>query len=219
MPTEQRAVSGFDRVRLEDVGILEITQGDHEALTVEADAEVLPKVISEVRDGVLVLRVSGGWLDRLGTAINAGFSRTRVRFAVTVKSLVGLAIAGVGRVDVGELKAPQFTLELHGGADVHFKALTADRLEVRLSGAGSIEFAGKVAQQQVVLSGAGSYSGGKLESQTARVTLSGAGSATVWATQELDATLAGLGSVQYYGNPQVRKTISGLGSVQHLGER
>ncbi len=218
MATEEREVSSFDRVRMQDFGILDIVQGQQESLTVEADLDVLEKVHTEVRDGELILSVAGDWLDRIGTALTIGFRDRYLRYHLTVRSLKALMIAGAGRVTVGHLTTGQFVVRLSGAGDVTFKSLVADRLEGELTGAGKLAIAGKVQKQQVTLSGAGRYAAQNLESQRAKVTMSGAGSATVWAAQELDVALSGVGLVEYYGNPEVRESASGLGSIKHLGE-
>lgn len=217
MATEEREVSNFHRVRMEDFGILDITQGEQESLTVEADEEALKLIFTEVRDGTLILRVGRDWLERLRMGLHTSLTRPHIQYRLTVKDLTELVIAGFGRANVGDLAAEKLAIHLSGGGDVSFKALTADRLEVKLVGAGRIQTAGKVQQQEVTLSGAGKYAGGKLESQQARVTMSGAGSATVWAVQDLDVTLSGMGSVEYIGSPAVKRTVSGLGSITHLG--
>ncbi len=218
MAKEERAVSGFDRVRMQDFGVLDIIQGQEESLTVEADLDVLEKVRTEVRDGELVLRVAGDWLDRIGTALTTGFRDRYLRYHLTVRSLKALLIAGAGRVTVGHLTSGQFVVRLSGAGDVALQSLVADRLEGELTGAGKLAIAGKVQEQQVTLSGAGKYAAQNLESQRAKVTMSGAGSATVWAVQELDVTLSGVGLIEYYGNPEVRQSAAGLGSIKHLGE-
>jgi hypothetical protein len=217
MATESREVRNFDRVHLQDFGDLDITQGAQESLTVEADEEILDKIRTTVRDGELILRIGGDWLDRLGALLTTSLTRPHIQYHLTVKHLTALLVSGAARVDVGDLTTGQLTVSLSGAGDVTFKSVTADGLEVKLAGAGRVEVSGKVKQQSVSLSGAGKYAGGKLESQQARVSMSGAGSATLWANQELDATLSGMGSVEYYGDPRVKTSISGLGSIKHLG--
>jgi hypothetical protein len=69
------------------------------------------------------------------------------------------------------------------------------------------------------ISGFGSFNGGDLHGNKARVTLSGAGSATVWVDDALRAQISGAGSVSYYGSPDVTKQISGVGNVKHLGDK
>jgi hypothetical protein len=217
MATEEREVSNFHRVRMEDFGLLDITQGEQESLTVEADEEALEVIFTEVRDGRLILRVGRDWLERLRMGLHTSLTRPHIQYHLTVKDLTELVVAGFGRVNIGDLAAEKMAVHLSGAGDVSFKALTGDRLEVKLAGAGRIQAAGKVEKQEVTLSGAGKYAGGKLESQQARVTMTGAGSATVWAVQDLDVILSGMGSVEYIGSPTVKRTVSGLGSITRLG--
>jgi len=219
MPTETREVSNFHRVHMHDLGILEISQGAQESLTVEAEEETLEAIFTEVADGTLTLRVGRDWLERLRFGLHTSLTRPHIRYQLMVRNLTELVVSGLGRADVGDLATEKLAVHLSGGGDLSLEALTADRLTVKLSGGGRIQTAGKVKEQEVTLSGAGQYAGGKLESHQARVTMSGAGTATVWAVQDLDVTISGIGSVHYIGDPAVRKAISGLGSVKRLGGR
>jgi hypothetical protein len=214
MATQKRQVSNFHRVRLQDFGLLRVAQGTQEALTVEADQDVLDKVFAEVRDGTLVLRVGRDWLERLGVGLQTSLTRPHIQYHLTVKELDELVLAGAGRVEASALTTPRLDVELTGAGDVSFQGLSADELRVTLSGAGRVEIAGKVNQQTVSMSGAGEYAASKLESQKARVTVSGAGSARVWAVESLEAMVHGLGSVEYVGNPTVKKNVSGLGGIR-----
>ena len=119
---------------------------------------------------------------------------------------------------VAKIETDRLALRLRGAGDVNIESLDADRLDVDLPGAGRISVAGRVVEQTVTVSGAGSYDAPKLESQKAKATLNGLGSAIVWAVEELDATIRGLGSESYYGTPSVRQEISGAGSVKGLGD-
>lgn len=215
--TETREVSDFDRVALTGFGELVITQGEEESLTIEAHQDILSRIETEVKDGKLIIGISGSWLDWLGDVLTAGFTRKRIRYDLTVKQFTGLEVLGAARVRVANIETDHLALELRGVGDVNIESLDAERLKVDLPGAGKIGVAGRVAEQTVTISGAGSYDAPKLESQQAKVTLKGLGSATVWAVEELDATIRGIGSVSYYGTPKVTKEITGPGSVKSLG--
>ena len=215
--TESREVSNFDRVVLREYGELAITQGERESLTVEADQDILPRIKTEVRDGRLVIGIGGGWLDKLGDALATSLTGKRINYSLTVKKLTGLEIHGAGRVSASNIETDRLALRLGGAGQVNIEHLTAELLEVDLPGVGKIGLTGQVAEQRIVISGAGNYSAPKLESKKASVDLRGAGKATVWAVEDLDATIRGLGSVEYYGSPSVKQTVSGLGSVTSLG--
>jgi hypothetical protein len=217
--TESRKVSNFDRVLLRDYGELVITQGEQESLTIETHPDVLTRIKTEVREGKLVIEIGGTWMDKLGHAFSTGLTRQWVKYNLTVRKLTGLEIAGAVRVNASDIETDRLALKLSGAGQVNIKALSAEVLEVDSPGAGAINISGKVGEQRIAISGAGSYKAPKLESRRASVDLRGAGQATVWAVEDLDVAIGGLGSVEYYGFPTVRKKVSGLGTVTSLGNR
>lgn len=215
--TESREVSNFDRVFLRDYGELVITQGEQESLTIETHPDVLPQIKTEVKSGTLDIRIGGSWMDKLGHAISTSFTRQWIKYNLTVKKLTGLEIAGAVRVNASDIETDRLALKLGGAGQVNIESLSAEVLEVDLPGTGAIKVSGKVGEQRIAMSGAGSYSAPKLESRRATVDLRGAGQATIWAIEDLDVAIRGLGSVKYYGTPTVKKSVSGLGAVTRLG--
>jgi hypothetical protein len=214
---EVREVSDFQRVTFAGFGELRISQGEEESLTVEAPAEILSRIKTDVVDGRLVIRVSRHWLDWVGDLLNVGFSGIRVRFELKLKTLEHLAITGAARVIADDLKADTLGIELHGTGEVKVDSLEANSLSVTLPGAGLVRVSGEVGAQTVTLSGAASYEAGKLKSDKAQVAIEGVGSATVWAEGQLDATIRGVGSISYYGAPNVNKQVMGPGAIRGLG--
>jgi hypothetical protein len=215
--TESREVSNFDRVFLRDYGELVITQGEQESLTIETHPDILPQIKTEVKNGELVIKIGGSWLDKLGHALSTSLTRQPIKYDLTVKKLTGLEIAGAVRVNASDIETDRLALKLGGAGQVNIGALSAEVLEVDLPGAGAINISGKVGKQRIAISGAGSYSAPKLESRRASVDLRGAGQATIWVVEDLDVAIRGLGSVEYYGTPTVKKSVSGLGTVTRLG--
>ena len=165
--SESRQVSGFTGVELTSIGDLHIEQTGTESLTIEADADVLPQLTSNVSHGVLELGVAPG------TTIST--SRPVV-YRLTVATLNAVAVAGRGDVTVSDLRA--------------------DRLTVEIDGAGDANLAGTVDTQTVTISGTGHYNGEDLQSAGATVTVDGAGKAVVRVSDRLDARVSGVGSVQ-----------------------
>ncbi|GEM_PF-539177 len=238
MPTEQRAVGGFERVVLRDVGVLDVGLGAEEELSVEADANVLPRVLAEVQNGVLTLRLAKDWRDRIAL-LGRKRPPASIHYRLKVKRLSGLVIADRGRATLGEMRSPQLELELSGSGKINCKMLSVERLTVKLSGAGDvvcqalkaqllevvfsgagkIELAGSVESQRVEISGAGNYDAGGLESQEVHVSIPGAGNAKVWAAQSLEAKVSGMGMVEYYGSPNLHKKVSGVANIHELGVR
>lgn len=215
--TEIREVSDFNQVTLTGFGELIITQGEKESLTIEASQEILDRIETKVEDGKLIIGFRWSWTDWIGDILNTGFTGMRVKYDLTMRRLNSLAVLGAARVQVAEIETDHLELELRGAGEVNFESLNAEQLRVDLPGAGKIGVAGRVTEQKVTISGAGSYEAPKLESQKVVAKLQGLGSATVWAVEELDATIRGVGRVSYYGSPIVRKEITGPGTITSLG--
>jgi len=217
LATESREVSNFDRVFLRDYGELVITQGEEESLTIETDRDILPQIKTEVREGKLIIKIGGSWMDKLGHAFSTGLTRLGIKYTLTVKKLTGLEIAGAVSVKASSIDTDRLALKLSGAGQVNIEALSAEVLEVDMPGAGAIKVSGKVGEQRIAISGAGSYKASKLESARVSVNLTGAGQATVRAIENLDVAIRGIGSVEYYGSPTVKKSVSGIGSITSLG--
>jgi hypothetical protein len=190
--TEVRSVAPFERISFEGLGNLTITQGSGASLRIEAEDNILPRIVTEVHGDELSI---GFDTDRWENIIRP---TKPITYYLQVETLSELSLSGLGNVKIDELA---------GG-----------RLTVRLSGAGSIDASGAVEEQSINVSGAGSYQAGDLRSSTVTINLSGAGNAELWVTDILDISISGLGNVRYYGDPVVHQSITGLGNIQALGE-
>ncbi len=211
--TESRAVSGFHAVTLAGVGELNITRGDAESLTIEADDNLMPLITTRVDNGTLTI----GWDTNRGT-ISVDPTRP-IRYTLQVKNLDAVVLAGAGNINAPSLIADNFVLTSSGAGNVNLTQLTAKSLQATISGAGSMNVSGEAETQTASLTGLGSYNAGDLKTHSTTVTVSGAGGATVWAATALDVKISGAGSVSYYGSPQVTQSISGVGSVKGLGNK
>ncbi len=215
-PNETRTFSGLTGVNNKGVGTMLITQGDKDELRIEADPEIRSRIITEVKDGVLVIWHDHDFVDwlRLWTK-----SLDPLRFFLTVKDIRYIKISGAGTVKAPSIKGDSLELINSGAGSQVIENLDVSKFKAELSGAGSMDIAGKVDEQSIKLSGAGSFNGARLESRKADVKLSGVGSATVWVTESLNANLSGMGSVEYYGEPQLTQKKTGLGSLKSLGKK
>src|SRR5215212_10038498 len=183
--SETRTVSGFTKIDLSGAGDVIIEQNGTEALTIEAEDNLIPKLTSEVVNGTL----------RLGEKSNLTIHLTKpVTYRVSMKDVSGLMISGSGTVTASTITAPS--------------------LAVDLSGSGKITVGGTVEQQDLRISGSGEYQAKDLQTKVASAEISGSGNATVTVSDKLDAELSGRGQLTYYGNPpQVTREVSGSGRV------
>jgi hypothetical protein len=207
---ESRDVSSFDEIQLSGIGNLYIEYGDDESLVIEAEENLMRYIETDVTGRKLVI----GFDDD-----NSYQPTEDIDFYLTVVELDGVAISGLGSVNLPEVDTDRFEIKISGAGDVSIDALYAERLEVELSGLGDVDIdGGEVNFQDVRISGSGSYSARRLESSEADVHVSGLGSATVTVEDYLDARISGAGDINYYGSPEIDVDISGLGSLHSMDD-
>jgi Putative auto-transporter adhesin, head GIN domain len=182
---ESRNVSGFKEVELRGIGNLSIEQTGSESLTVEAEADVIPKIKSRVVNNRLII----------GPESNTIHTTKPITYKLTVKDLS--------------------TLEVLGSANVEGTGIETDRLAATISGAGNVTMDGKADEQEINISGTGTYQAQNLESKEVRINVAGAGSAIVNVSKELEAEISGVGSVEYIGDPTVKQDVSGARQVSN----
>jgi len=204
--TEERPVSGFDRVRLNGMGELTITQGDDEGLTIEAEESILPLIETEVRDERLTI----GYWRQMG-----GLRPTLpIQFALRLRRLSVLVISGSGGVRSHSILAERMEVLITGSGSVHLDELMASWLGTTISGSGSFQVAGEAAEHRVEISGSGGLHAPNLRTHHAEVTVSGSGAATVDVAEKLAVVISGSGGVAYSGVADVSQRTSGSGRVR-----
>jgi hypothetical protein len=211
--TESRDVSGFNAVSLGGEGMLTITVGEEEALSVTADDNFLEYIETKVKDGRLSIgRTREAW--RMDFRPSAP-----IKYELTVLELGAVAVGGAASVRADALSAEDFNIAVNGSADIVIGTLETETLSVAISGCGDVSLAGRADVVSIAISGSGVFRGGELAARSASCAISGSGDVTVWAEEELEVGVSGSGTVSYYGEPSVREDISGSGSVRALGPR
>lgn len=207
---ETRSVQDFDEVVVEGHGELVLTQGDGATLEIEADAELLPKIKSEVKDGRLVLGMQHWW-DHLLPPWGP------VTYRLTMKTIRGVSISGSGTVTAGDIQTDRCRLALSGSGKATLARLAAESAEFHISGSGRIEVAaGEVGRQAITISGSGHLDASGLACAAADLHISGSGNVALQASQTLDVHISGSGDVRYRGQPAVSQHVSGSGRIKRV---
>jgi Putative auto-transporter adhesin, head GIN domain len=186
--TVMRDVPPFDRIEVSDDLDVDVVPGAGGQVRVRAGRDVMERVHTESRDGVLELDI----VDR-GIVIGPD-PLGDVRIEVPVQSLTGVLIEGSG--------------------DVAVRGIDEDRLELQVRGAGDIEASGTVDHLSATIQGAGDADLADLEARTADITVQGAGDADLRVSDELDVTVEGAADVSYLGDPIVQSEIDGAGELR-----
>ena len=211
--TEARQVSGFDRVSLSNIGLVVLTQGETEGLTVRADDNLMSHIVTEVRGGTLGI----GLTPRASAALLR--PSAPIVFEVSFRELSGLAVSGSGSFEVGRLETGFLEMSVSGSGDIGVGGLTAEEVRTSISGSGEVGIEGEAGAQTVSVSGSGRYRAQDLVTRNGKVSVSGSGLVVLHASDALDASITGSGTVRYFGEPHVTESISGTGKLESIGPR
>jgi len=200
---ESRDAPSFTGIENQGSGLVRFSQGATRQVTVEADANILPYVETEVRGGVLVLRTRPG----------ISISPTRLVFRITAPDLSSAVIAGSGGF---RLETPVATgafevrIEGSGGFD---GTVTAGTVAAAIDGSGGVSLGGSARTVRFEIDGSGGIDAADLPCVDARVVIRGSGSVTLQATGTLDVDIDGSGDVRYRGSPRLTVRDTGSGRV------
>lgn len=208
--SEERAVSGFDKVSLQGSGDIFLEQGSEEGLTIEADDNLMQYITTEVRNGELVIAFKDN--------VSVQTSRD-IRYYLKVKDLSNVSISGSGDIIAESFETSALRLSISGSGNVNIDDLDVTTLTIQSSGSGNFELNGTAGTADVTISGSGKYIAGDLETNDTSITIGGSGEARVWAKNNLKVQISGSGDVNYYGSPSVSQSISGSGDVNSLGAK
>jgi hypothetical protein len=202
--SETRAVSGFSGVELRGVGLAVVTPGGQEALTVEADDNLLAQISTTVVGDTLVLE------------LRDATPRHPLVYRVTARQITSLASSGAGDIESEGLSGPRLRANLSGAGNIRLAALAVQTLESALAGAGSLQASGSASTLNVTMSGAGNLRARDLAARDAQIHITGAGNAVVRVSDTLRVRIAGAGNVDYLGDPRLDREILGAGGVRRI---
>lgn len=205
-----RPLRNFSAISNEGAGDLYVTVGEAFKVEVEGTPDVLDRVITEVKNGTLVVRFKekkGGW----------SWSSNNEMYKVRVFMPYLAAVANSGSADVavqGNLRNDSFALSLSGSGDVKIQALRTNVAKFQIAGSGSIMVEeGKTQRFDVSIAGSGDVKTTNMNAEVATVQISGSGDVALTASRLLDVQIAGSGNVHYAGNPRITQNIQGSGDV------
>ncbi|GAB3932744.1 head GIN domain-containing protein [Mucilaginibacter myungsuensis] len=209
--TDDRKLSGFHAVHVAASFDVYVTQGSTESVKVDAPADVLDKIVTEVKGDVLTVTTKDNKFD-WGRWFNNG--RKKITIYVAVKDIHAITISGSADVFFKDgLRGDNFDLKISGSGDVTGK-LEVKTLNASISGSGDIKLTGSAGTSTVGINGSGDYDGRSLVTATTTVRISGSGDATVNASEKVDAKVSGSGDIRYTGGAKnVSAVTSGSGDV------
>lgn len=209
LETQDRHLSGFSAVNVAGSFDVYITQGSTESVKVEASADEIDRIVTEVKGGTLKIYTKSS------SGFNWSWGSDKKRIVrVVAKDLNAISLTGSGDVYFKEgIRAQNLTVNLSGSGDITGK-IEVQKLESSLVGSGDITLTGHANASTVRVSGSGDYSGRSLTTGSTTVKVIGSGDASVNASQQIDASVAGSGDIRYTGGAkQVSTSKSGSGGI------
>ncbi|NJL11773.1 MAG: DUF2807 domain-containing protein [Microscillaceae bacterium] len=202
LETQDRSASNFSRISHLIDGQVFIRQGASYQVQVTARESIINAISTQVVNGEL--RIG------LDECIRGD---SDIEIQITLPQLNGIELAGSGQV-FGEssFTANAMDLRLSGSGSIHLD-VNVQNLETNVSGSGRIFLEGNTLTQEVRVSGSGEVEAFDLQSQQAEAIVSGSGNIGVRVGQSLQALISGSGNILYKGTPSVQATISGSGRV------
>ncbi len=203
-----RHLSGFNAVNVAGSFDVQITQSSTESVKVEAPAEVMDHIMTEVNGGVLKIynkHDSWDWSGWWG-------HHKKIIIYVSVKDINSIYISGSGDVAFRNgLSANSLKLRISGSGDMVGK-VDAKTVECSITGSGDMSLSGHAESSTVDLVGSGDYNAKNMLTVSTAVRVSGSGDAEVNASDKIDAAIHGSGDIHYTGaarNVSTSKTGSG----------
>lgn len=206
--SETRSVSGFSVVAVTNQGDLDVEIGGDEKLVVTAEANLLPHITSQVRDGKLIL----------GTARGVSLRPTKpIRYILTVRALEGLETSSSGDIKADRLEAERFSLRSSSSGDIDVGELSANELTASLSSSGDVSITGgQIDFLDLDLSSSGDYDAEEVGCRQASVRITSSGDASIRVEERLEATLTSSGNLYYRGDAQVDARTTSAGKVRRM---
>jgi hypothetical protein len=198
------AILDFDRLEVGDAMIVTVEHGETFSVNIRGDR----RNIDDIK------------VDKAGSTLRVRFVEDRNRnrqydtyLTVTMPSLNGAVFSGAVNATVtGFDEEEEVDFNLSGASTAQFD-VQAQYLQVKLSGASSLNVAGFVVDFDARVSGASKLRAYDLETENADVEASGASTIRVNASKTLSAVATGASDIFYVGDAVVNSSASGASRV------
>lgn len=173
--TEPRQVSFFERINLQGSPAIIFSQADTVSVRVEAPADLLEYIKTEVRDSCLYVHMSSDMKRVLGQI--QVFGDNDVKVYVTSPDLIEVSVLGSGDFVCNDhLDTDNLKLELRGSGDMDFTDIICDGIQTALIGSGDIKVQHVVAGSSAIeVVGSGDVEIGHDRVARTDITLKGSG--------------------------------------------
>ncbi len=207
---ETRKVSDYTAIASSGSIEVIVTYGNGKDIEVEADENLLPYIITEIKDHQLVIKTKN--------LVNINSSH-KIAVHAALTKITSLQLSGSGNI-MGEGKFSsegEMAIKLSGSGGIHLSFTQTGSLNVAISGSGNIQLDGITSSINASISGSGNIDCNNVVCDDASAKISGSGNVKVFANKSLTASISGSGNVYYKGPASdIKKKTSGSGRVRKV---
>lgn len=208
---DERQIGAFKGIAAGGPLNIQVTIGNKESVRLEGDEEAIADLVTEIKDGILIIRPKTKWNDW-----SRRYNRPEVTVYITAKRLTSLTLSGSGSLEVeNPINGSDLVTTLSGSGSIKATA-NVSSFEGVLSGSGTLNIAGKTTTANLTISGSGNLLGKSFTADKASVQISGSANVYIKATGKLEAVISGSGNIYYSGDATVKKTVIGSGNISKM---
>src|SRR6056297_2985093 len=206
--TIERTTGDYDAIGVSGWFDVDIVDGKEGQLTLEGESNLLEYIITEVKNGKLVIKTENN------INLNPSDWKNGIRITVPVERINAISLSGSGDI-VGKttLKSETLDTAMSGSGDITLDVET-NTVSATISGSGDITLSGNTTDFSATISGSGDIKAFDLAADNVDATVSGSADIKVTANKMLKARVSGSGDITYRGNPEKIDTkTSGSGDI------
>ncbi len=206
LSSEERVISTFNKINIEGVFTVFLSQGDKGSVKVETDENIQPLILVFVDNEVLYIKMKD----------SSSISKMKkINIYIHISDIRKLTTTGVGKLTcINKLNLKQLYLNCKGVGVTELK-IAAKKLVIESEIVGLLNLSGEVKEADIKHNGLGAIKAFDLKTEKLKLVTEGIGAVEVYATNELTIDMKGLGGVSYKGNPPIKHIKKeGLGKVE-----
>lgn len=193
--TRTVSVGSFERIRIDGPFEVRVETGRSPGATISGDGRATEEVEVRVTGSTLVVgKGLNGWGEQ------SGIAKGPVVVTLTTPTLVSAVVVGGGRVTISGMKAMRVDLSVSGAGSLTLAKADTEQLNATVIGTGQMTIGGRAARARLTTSGPGVIDAAALDTSDLIVSVDGVGETKAKARGSAQVTNTGLGKVTVLGS-------------------
>ena len=201
---EPREIGDFTKLSSYGDFVVIAYKASSPSLRIDADENLLRYIETFIQGTTLIIESQNNRCIR---------SSKQIVILVGTPQITELKLSGSGTIFCDSLNTTELKYILDGSGVIDSRGLTAEFIEVDLSGSGDVRLEGFATQTDFSLTGKGNIKAVELEQDKCFANIPGSGNIFAFVNDRLNVLITGSGNVFYKGDPLVDAKVTGSGRV------